>query len=1166
MNRKLIRLAIMTSVCSLGIFATIVLSSSFLFARDSFGQSLDPQKVFLTIDIVHKPLGNVFKEIEGKTAFGFFYNTNNFDINQQVTLKANRKSVSWILSQISSITGLEFKQINNYFSVRPKAKEKTVIVPIIKTIDGINFFPIDVNRRMTALLRDTLVKGKVVNSKNEALVGVTVHLQGSNRGTVSDPEGNFSIQAPKDATLEFSYIGYETRSIRVDGSMALNIVLNSNTSGLDEVVVVGYGTQKKSVVTGAISGVKASDFQNQQIGRIEQIMQGRVSGVTIASNSGSPGAASTVRIRGTTSLNDGASDPLYVVDGIVVGTGGIDYLNPDDIASIEVLKDAASAAIYGARSAAGVILVTTKKGSSGLHINYNGYYGIQGPAKKLKLLNASQYASLINEQAVNDGGTDVYDNPAAFGKGTDWQDLIFNKHAHIQNHEVSISGGSDNATFYSSFGYFDQQGIVATSISEYKRYNIRLNASYKIAPWLTLGETLGYSHVNNKGGVNGNSDFGGPLSSAIMLDPITPAIITDPSEAAQVPYSSQPVEKDAQGRPYGISKYVAQQVTNPLAYIQTSLGDYSWSDDMVGNAFLEAKPIKGLTLRSTVGVNLSYWGSENFTPIFFLNSNTLTTQTSFGRDREKSLNWNLENTISYNRVFDKHNFTILLGQGAYVDNNSSGINVTYFNLPADNFKDASMNYSISADDITAKGYEGIQHRVSSLFGRLTYDYASKYLFTGIIRRDGSSRFGSTHKYGYFPSASAGWVASEENFWPAKNSITFFKLRGSYGITGNDVLGNFRYLSTVGGGRNYTIGDNIYTIGYSPDAPANPDLKWEQTSQLDFGFDAVLFQNWTLAFDWYNKKTTGILQVVSFPAYVGATGASYGNVADMENRGMELELGYQKQFGAFHLNMKGNVSYLHNEVTYLGDGKMFLDGGAKLQSSAYPLTRTAVGQPIGAFFGFETDGIFQNQNQINGYTNKDGQPIQPDAKPGDFKWKDINGDGQITDADRTFIGNPIPNWSYGVTLNASWNNFDFLVFGQGVAGNQIFQGLRRLDIPTANWQTTVLDRWHGENTSNSYPRLTVKDKNKNYSYPSDFHLSNGNYFRIKTVQIGYTLSKGLVNRIKMQSVRIYVSSSNLFTITKYTGYDPEIGGSSYGIDRAIYPQARSFLLGLNIGFK
>ena len=1170
MQKKIKYLSIVAGRYSALLSIFILIFSSVVTAERKMGQELDPKSVFLTIQVDGKPLQQVFTEIEQQSKCKFVYDANSLNVTVPVTMNVKKESLYNILAQLSEKMNLNFKQIGNYFSVRVNLKTQAAEpLPTPVSLMQLDFSESKLNSYglINILSKDVTIRGRVTDDNGNPLQGVSVQLKGNTIGTMTDANGNFKIDLQSDnAILVFSYVGFESKEVNLGGRSTINVSLTPNVSGLNEVVVVGYGTQKKSVVTGAISSVKASDLENQQIGNLEQALQGRASGLTIASNSGAPGSAATVTIRGTTSLNDGANDPLYVVDGIVVGSGGIDYLNPNDIESIEVLKDAASAAIYGARSSAGVILVTTKKGKAGgIRVNYNGYYGTQAPAKKLKLLNASQYANLINEQSANDGGPVVFANPESYGKGTDWQDLIFNNNARIQNHEVSISGGSEKATFYTSFGYYDQEGIVAPSISNYKRYNVRLNSSYKITKWLTFGQTAGYSHIHNKGNVAGNTDFGGPLSSALMMDPITKAIITDPAEADAVPYSTQPVERDKNGNPYGISNYVVQQVTNPLAYIQTEQGNYNWSDDIVGNVFLEAEPIAGLKIRSTVGTTLSYWGSESFTPLYYLNSNQFSTQTSFARNRQKSANWNLENTVSYSRSISDHNFTVLLGQGAYRDNNSSGVNVTYFNLPVNTFKEASMNYSISAADISAGGYEGINHTVSSLFGRLTYDYSGKYLFTGIIRRDGSSRFGSNNKFGYFPSASVGWVASKEDFFPGKQNINFFKIRGSYGITGSDVLGNFRYLSTVGGGRNYTFGDNLYEIGYSPDAPANPDLRWEQTSQLNFGLDMVLFNNWNLTFDWYNKKTTGILQTIQFPAYVGATGSSYGNVADMENKGLELELGYQKKIGQVKINVKGNVSHLKNEVTYLGDGKAFLDGGAKLQSSAYPLTRTAVGHAIGSFYGFKTEGIFQNQNEIDTYVGKDGSLVQPNALPGDFKWADMNNDGQITEADRTFIGDPIPDWSYGFSFNVSWKNFDLLVFGQGVAGNQIFQGLRRMDIPTANWQVEYLNRWHGEGTSNDYPRLTIKDKNKNMANPSDFRLQNGDYFRIKTLQIGYSLPANTIKKAGFQTARIYLSSNNILTATKYNGFDPEIGGSSYGIDRAIYPQARSFLVGLNLGF-
>ena len=1073
--------------------------------------------------------------------------------------------------------GLKYEKLREkFYVIYPKESERQTVPSQRETFDS--SFRLEnlvrttgQNRRYEKIIRAEIartVSGKVTDQENgQPLPGVSIVAKGTVQGTVTDVDGKYNLNIADDVqTLVFSYIGYVTKTVELNGRQLLDVTMAADIQALQEVVVVGYGTQKKSVVTGAISSVKSSDLENQQIGRLEQALQGRASGLTIASSSGAPGSTATVRIRGTTSLNEGASNPLYVVDGVVVGTGGIDYLNPSDVESIEVLKDAASAAIYGARSSAGVILVTTKKGTAGsIRVNYSGYYGTQAPARKLDLLDATQYATLMNEQAVNDAKKAPFANPSSFGQGTDWQKQIFNNNARIQNHELSVSGGTERSTFYTSFGYYDQEGIVASDISRFQRYNIRLNSSHKIKDWLTFGQTLGYSHIKNKGGVNANSDFGGPLSSAIMLDPITPVVITDPAVANAVPYSTQPVVRDAQGNPYAISDQVAQQVTNPLAFIKTNQGNYNLSDDIVGNVFVEAEPLKGLKLRSTVGTTLSYNGSENFSPISYLNSNQISNKTAFTRSSGKTLNWNLENTVSYRHTVGKHDFTALLGQGAYLDNNSTGLSVTYFNLPVSTFKEASMNYSIAATDVNANGYEGINHKVSSLFTRLTYNYNEKYLFTGVIRRDGSSRFGFNNRFGYFPSASFGWVASQEDFWTSKNTVSFLKFRASYGVTGNDVLGNFRYLSTVGGGRNYNFGNDNYLIGYSPDAPANPDLRWEQTSQLNFGVDMVLFRDWNLTFDWYNKLTTGILQTVSFPGYVGATGASFGNVADMSNRGLELELGYRKQVGGVKLNLRGNISYLKNEVKYLGDGKDFLQGGAKLQNSSYELTRTAVGQPIGSFYGFQTQGIFQNQQEIEAYTGPDGKPIQPAALPGDFRWADLNNDGVINSEDRTFIGNPIPNWSFGFTANATWKNFDLLVFGQGVAGNDIFQGLRRLDIPTANWQTSVLDRWTGEGTSSTYPRLTTKDANKNFANPSDFHLERGDYFRIKTMQLGFTLPSAVSGKIGLQKARIYVSSNNLLTFTKYSGYDPEIGGSSYGIDRAIYPQSRSFLLGLNLGF-
>lgn len=1013
--------------------------------------------------------------------------------------------------------------------------------------------------------QELVVKGTVNDETGMPIPGASILLKGTTTGVASDFDGNFELKTPSNATLIFSYLGYKTIEESVNGRTTILVSLEPDLQALEEVVIVGYGAQKKSVVTGAISGVKQSDLEDLPITRIEQSLQGRVSGLTIAANSGQPGSSSTIRVRGITTF--GNNEPLWVVDGVVVDAGGIGYLNQADIASIEVLKDAASQAIYGARAATGVILVTTKKGKSGkMSVNYNGYTGVSSPERKLDLLNAVQYATLMNEASVAGGGAIRFPNPQSLGEGSDWQSAIFNNSAKRSSHEISLSGGNEISTFYASFGILDQEGIVSSDISNYIRKNIRLNSTHKITDAITFGQTIGFSREKNVGLGNTNSEFGGPLASAINLDPLTPIVETDPVLANQAPYTNAGIFRDSNGSPYGISNLVGQEITNPLAYAQTRLGNYGWSDNFVGNAYVELKLFPGLKFRSTLGGKLAYWGSESFTPVSYLNASSITSQNNISRQTNKGFGWNIENTLSYSKTIKDHNFNILLGQGSYVDNITSGTGITYFNIPVDHRDDASFNFSVPKEQIDSYAYTGSEHKVTSIFSRLNYDFKEKYLFTGIVRRDGSSRFGSNNKYGVFPSFSLGWVPSRENFWPENNLVNQLKFRGGYGVTGNDAIGDFRYLATIGDGRNYTIGNTgSVTIGNSPNAPSNPDLKWEETSQTNIGFDATLLQNFKLSFDVYNKKTTGILQDVALPGYVGATGSPVGNVADMVNKGYDIELGYNKTMGDFTLSLNANVSYLENEVTFLGNDIDFLSGGQSIQSSTYPITRVQVGQPYNAFYGFKTDGIFQNQAEINAYTNAAGEMIQPNAKPGDFRWENTDGEGTITADDRTFIGSPIPDYTFGLTLNLAYKNFDFMVFAQGTAGNQIFQGLRRLDIGNANYQTSALGRWTGEGTSNTYPRLTTDDTNKNFNNPSDFYLEDGDYVRFKTIQFGYSLPNDVINKAGISRIRVYLTGENMFTFTKYSGYDPEIGGGVQGIDRGFYPQAKTGLLGINIQF-
>ncbi len=1021
-----------------------------------------------------------------------------------------------------------------------------------------------------AVAQDVTVNGIINDESGMPVPGATVLLKGTTKSTASDFDGKFQMQVPSNGTLTVTFIGYTTVTEAVNGRTKISIQLKPESQSLNEVVVVGYGTQKKSVVTGAISSVKASDLEDLPITRVEQSLQGRVSGVTIAANAGQPGSSSTIRVRGITSF--GNNEPLWVVDGVIVDSGGIGYLNQSDIASMEVLKDAASQAIYGARAAAGVILITTKKGKSGkMSVNYNGYTGFSAAARKLDLLNATEYATLMNERYAN-GYTDTtkpydlpYKNVSSYGAGTDWQKEIFNNNAQRTGHELSLSGGNDVSTFYVSFGLLDQEGIVATPISNYNRKNIRLNSTHKIVKGLTFGQTLGYSHEKNVGIGNTNNEYGGPLSSAINLDPITPAIVTDPAVANQSPYTLDYVLRDPNGNPYGISQKVVQEMSNPLAYIQTRLGNYGWSDNFVGNAYLEVEAIKGLKFRTTLGGKLSYWGSESFTPQYYFNSSTINAKNNLSRNTNKGFGWNIENTVSYAKQIADHNFSVLVGQGAYVDNITSGSTVTYFNIPYTNFDDATFPNDHPQDDITASAYNGYEHKVTSLFARANYDYKEKYLFTGIVRRDGSSRFGQNYKYGTFPSFSLGWVPTKENFWPENKVVTQLKFRGGYGITGSDAIGDFKYLATIGAGRNYTIGNQgSVVVGNSPNAPANPDLKWEETSQANVAFDITFFNDLSLTTDFYIKKSTGILQDIDLPGHVGSTGRPSANIADMQNKGVDLELSYRKKIGKVGLSLSGNISYLENEVTNLGKDIQFISGDASFQNMG-AVTRTQVGQSYNSFYGYKTQGIFQNQAEINAYTNASGGLIQPGARPGDFRWQDLNGDGKISDDDKTFIGSPLPKYTYGFTVNLDYKNFDLLIFTQGAIGNKIFQGLRRLDITDANYQTSALGRWTGEGSTNSYPILSTVDDNKNFSNPSDFYLEDGDYWRIKTIQIGYNLPSDVVSKAGLSKTRLYLTGENLLTFTKYSGYDPEIGGGVFGIDKGYYPQARTIMVGVNLQF-
>jgi len=1005
------------------------------------------------------------------------------------------------------------------------------------------------------------VKGNVTDNSGAGLPGVTVKAKGSATGTVTDINGNYSISVSANGTLSFSYIGFTAKDVAVANQSKINVVLDASSTGLDEVIVVGYGTQKKAVVTGAIASVTAADLKDQQITRIDDALQGRAAGVFVVQSSGAPGAGPSIAIRGSNSLSN--NSPLYVIDGVVWDNGGYDLVNPNDVESIDVLKDA-SAAIYGSRASNGVILITTKKGKAGKpKVSYDAYYGTQSVIKKLALANASQYAALRNQSKTNDGGTAPFADPSVYGVGTNWQDQIFNS-APIQSHTLAVSGGGETSTYYTSLGYLDQKGIVDPNASDYKRVNIKINATFTPKKWLTFGENFTYAYARSTTFFNTNSEFGGPLSDAINIDPITPVLATNISALPNANiYNNEAafLVRNSAGIPYGISPYVANEITNPLAAEQLINGDYNWSHNLMGDVYLQIEPIKGLKIKTEIAGKQAFYGGESFSPLYYLNSNSSNlVNTTQNRSDNQNLEWNWDNTISYNHSWGLHNLTALVGVSAE-EENGRGDNISFIGEPAFTSATASFNYALPAASRIGGGFDSQPLTRDSYFGRVSYNYDEKYLFTGIIRRDGSSKFGSDRVYGTFPSASIGWIATRENFFPKNTFVDYLKVRASYGILGNELaLSTFQYTPIVGsaGGGSYVVGGQLVT-GFGPNTLANPLLQWERTKSADIAFDAIIFHDFTVTLDLYDKKTDDLLIQQPLPAYAGLSAAPYANAGDIENKGVELELGYNKRINKdISFGINGNLSYNNNKV--VGIGILPFQNFGSFQSSAYNLQRNQPGEPQNEFYGFQTLGVFHSQAEINAYKDGAGNLIQPNAKPGDLKFADISGTGPIGPKDRTFLGNPIPNWTYGFNAHANYKQFDISVFGQGVWGNKIFQAYRRLDLATANYPAAALNAWTPSNPNSNYPRLTDADPNGNFKNPSDFYLQSGAYFRIKTLQLGWTLPNSLATKWDMNKLRIYVSSNNLATFTKYNGYDPEVAG---GIERGVYPQARTLMVGLDI---
>ncbi len=986
------------------------------------------------------------------------------------------------------------------------------------------------------LAQNAEVSGKVSGSDGDGIPGVSVTVQGTQRGTITKTDGGYSVTATPTATLVFSFVGYVKQEIPVNNRSTINVTLATDTKALEEVVVVGYGTQRKVETTGSIASVKADELTLLPVTNVAQGLQARVSGVQISQNSGAPGGNISVRIRGTNSIN-GSSEPLYVIDGIQISNGGgindvspLSTINPNDIESVEVLKDASASAIYGARGANGVVLITTKRGKAGVtRVMIESYYGVQKVNKTLDVLNAAEFAQLENETFKN---TD-YPDPTSLGQGVDWQKLIF-REAPIQSHQLSINGGSEKTQLALSANFFDQDGIIISS--NFKRYSYRLNVNHKISDRFKIGTSILGSYSVNSGVQTGSTTVG---DAGVVTNSIVGA-------AVGAPPVLQPYRADGSLFPFGEQdKGQFREVTNPLG-VAAQLNQTALKRTLV-NLFGDFTLAEGLTYRASFNADIQNKLRDTYSPLSIINTADINDNSGSGsKANEDFLNLLHESILTYSRTFaGSHSLKFTGLFATQVENfNTNSINVTGFP------NDATQNEALQLALNRTVSSNRTKQRLDSYMGRLNYGFKDRYFLDITARVDGSSKFGANNKYGFFPAASAAWRIVEEPFMQNVSWLSDLKLRASYGVTGNaGGINPYQSLATVAAtGNNYNL-NNSYQIGINPTGIANPNLRWERSTQADIGLDVSLLRNrLSLIVDVYDKKTKDLLYVKTLPLSSGY-GNITGNFASLENKGLELAVNANIIEGPLRWNVSANLTANRNKV-------LNLDGGTTNERFITSYSLLKVGEPLGLFKTYVFDGI-----------NQTGDAIVPgyDGRIGGHKVKDLNGDGVINSDDQTITGNPNPKFIFGFSTNLTYNGFDLSAFLSGSQGNDIYN-VSRVSFETPlghrNQLAGVADRWSPTNPSNEYVsafqggRLPISDR----------YVEDGSYVRLKNITLGYTLPK-----IKyLNKVRIYVSGNNLLTITKYSGFDPEVNtyaGSNtvIGVDNLVYPQAKSLLGGIQLTF-
>jgi TonB-linked SusC/RagA family outer membrane protein len=1019
-----------------------------------------------------------------------------------------------------------------------------------------------------------MVTGTVMDELKEGMPGVTIKIEGNPTGTTTDLDGKYTISInDKNNILIFSFIGYKNQAIQVNDQTKINVQLKLSSESLDEVVVIGYGKTTVKELTGATVQVKGESIERLNIPRMDQALQGQVSGVTINTNSGSPGGSSSIRIRGLSTFGD--NDPLILVDGVVYDSEGLNSLNPGDIESINVLKDA-TAGIYGVRAANGVIIIETKKGRIGAKPKFEvgSYVGVQQTTNSLDLLNAAEYALIKNEMFIRGTGSPIFNN-TDLKVGTNWQDSIFQS-APIESFNFGVTGGSKKSSYSIGGNYFSQDGIVGGDKSSFDRYNARVNLVNSLTDKLTLSSVFLFTHEERK--TLPENGLGSVLYNTINAFPTRDIRTQD-----------------------GRYEYLLEvnDIINPVAQIENTHNN-ALVNKLVGKQEFEYKINKNLSFTNRLSYNYSSVDNKSFSPLAWygigkyansaINENLdprmvfqgfqlsdpdnlvydsiLVEQgASVYEQRATYLDLNFESYLNYSKTIDDHNIKATLGTTVF-SRRGDVLNGTAFNIPNNSIDFADISASLTSGQINLNntGSYEFEERLLSNFLRAEYGFKYKYIFSAILRRDGSSKFGPNNRFGYFPSFSGAWIASDESFFNSK-AITFFKLRTSYGISGNDQIANFAYRALLNGEGDYVFNNSIVQ-GVAIGTPSNPDLKWETTRQFNIGIDLQLSNIIDISANYFVKNTNDLLFQPAVSSLIGSYGPGgyppYVNAGDVSNKGVELELAYATDpKNKVGMNVNLNFTYIDNEVKSTPEGVDFLPG-AGFGVGGNTATRFEVGFPIGYFIGYQTDGVFQNQEEIDNAT-----VIQPGAQVGDLRFVDVDGDGVINfsnNSDKTNLGSPIPKFMIGSVLGFNVFGVDISTNLYAALGHKIVRNYERQQ-PYANQLSYVLDRWTVDNPSNDNPRVTTT-ATRNGVF-SDYFVENGSYLRVRNVQIGYVLPKNICDKFGTDYIRFYMSANNLFTITNYMGYDPDIGAAqgalSNGIDYGFYPQARTIMGGVNIKF-